>query len=59
MNPTPNQRRAIYGVIAAANALALAFGWVNGEQAAALAASATAVLGLALAFRNVPKGDGR
>lgn len=59
MNPTPSQRKAIYGLVAAANALAVAFGWVNGEQAAAIAASAAAVLGLVLAFRNVPKGGAK
>lgn len=56
MRFTPAQRKAIYGIVAAANTVAVAFGVLTGEQAAAVATSATSILGLLLAFGNVDNG---
>jgi hypothetical protein len=59
-NPTPEQRRWIYGIIVAVVPLLTVLNIVSGDVAGHIIAIATAILGLsgsAMAFRNVPTGD--
>lgn len=58
MRFTPRQRKAIYAAVAAVNAVAVAFGVLSGEQAAAIGTSVASMLGLVLAFANVDGNDG-
>lgn len=56
-NPTPKQRRYIYGVAAAVVPLLITYGVLTQEQAASWLALAGALLGFGMAYGNTDKGE--
>lgn len=54
--PSPRARRWLYGVLLAAQPIAVSYDLMSGQQAALWVSLGGAVLGLGLAAANTPKG---